>query len=115
MLRFLSILLLLFLLPADDFLYVRSQSITYPPRPRSGFGWPPELVWGPAGVNATSAGLNPFNKLGANRDGSGGTNGCTNTLQTSYVMTVLENYQQLITFFPSTCNALKARILSLPA
>jgi hypothetical protein len=103
-----SLLLLLLVSSASP-----SSGQTAPPRPNSGFGMPYSQVWG-AGSFAT-AGSNHLNSVGAASDGSGGSTDCSwDKLKKVYHFNVLENYQQLMTFFPDTCTDLRVRITNIP-
>ena len=88
---------------------------TTPPFPSSSnFGVSSSLIW--SFGSFSNAGDNPLNNPTATTSGSGGDpNSCSiANIQTEYHFNMYENYQQLITFFPSACTNLRVRITAVP-
>lgn len=83
-----------------------AQSPTLPDPP---WGLAPNAYWPALSGGAVKAEANPLNKAGLS------TTACTNTqLSMRYDFSVLENYQQPVTFFPATCTNLVVQINDIP-
>ena len=83
----------------------QSPTLPYPP-----WGLQPSSAYWPAlSGGAVKAEANPLNKAGLS------TTACTNTMMNlRYDFSVLENYQQPVTFFPAACNNLVVQINDIP-
>lgn len=102
MMSLLSLALLLVAGPAPSL----AQSPTLPFAP---WGLAASAYWPALSGGAVPAASNPLNKAGLS------TTACTNTqMNLQYDFSVLENYQQPVTFFPAACTNLVVQINDIP-